>query len=99
MSDEINTAAEAIMHNILALNDAQSHQQEAMSFETQTRSEQDAGILEQVNKLAEANMWIQINEHERKQDFAEILQYVKSIPERPETDDEFDEMLDELYTP
>ena len=99
LSDEINTAAEAIMHNILALNDAQSHQQEAMSFETQTRSEQDAGILEQVNKLAEANMWIQINEHERKQDFAEILQYVKSIPERPETDDEFDEMLDELYTP
>ena len=65
--------------------------------ERQTRYKEDAGILAQVNKLAEAQMWTLVNEQETKRKLSEIAQQIEESPGRSATDDEFDEMLDELY--
>ena len=65
--------------------------------ERQSRYKEDAGILAQVNALAEANMWMLVREDETKRKLSEVIQQVEESPSRPASDDEFDEMLDELY--
>ena len=74
LRDEINTVAEGVIRNMLALNDALSRQREATNREGQTHSENEAGILRQVNALAEANMWMLVREHETRQSISEVMQ-------------------------
>ena len=64
--------------------------------ERQTRHEEDNGLQGQMNQLAIANMWLAVREHETHRKVQEI-ETGSSTPSQTATDDEFDEMLDELY--
>lgn len=69
------------------------------SQEQQTRHDDDTSIQSQVNKLAEAVLYILASKSEVRADLDKLIQYIEELPTRPATDDEFDEMLDALYNP
>ncbi|MBQ7544937.1 MAG: CotH kinase family protein [Synergistaceae bacterium] len=94
---QVNALAEADMRSELnhALLNAERRREEAQ--ERAIRDEQDAGLQAQINSLAEATMWRLVNEHDMRLSISEAMQQIKEFPSRPATDDEFDEMLDELY--
>ena len=79
-----------------AMNAERRHEE---AQERYTRVEQDDGLQGQMNQLAIANMWLAVREHETRRKVKAIELEAASIPERAATDDEFDEMLDELYNP
>ena len=82
------------MLNTASMNAERRHEE---SQERQARVEQDNGLQEQMNQLAFANMWLAVNEHETHKKVSNIETDITMIPGRAATDDEFDELLDDLY--
>ena len=108
--EELDTASTAILETMLNVSEGLSRQRAALSHEVQARAEEegqereirreeDGNLQSQLDRIAEALMRQMVKEHEIQRDYSEVLEYVRSIPDRPATDDEFDEMLDELYKP
>lgn len=93
---QVKSLALANVQHVLdtaAMNAERRHEE---AQERQTRYEEDGGLQVQINQIAFASMWLAVREHETRQKVNK-LESGGSISTRPATDEEFDEMLDNLY--
>lgn len=94
---QVKSLALADVQHMLNTATMNAERRDEEAQERQTRCEQDDGLQAQMNQLAVSNMWLAVREHETRRKVKEIEIEAASIPARAATDEEFDEMLDELY--
>ena len=93
-ADDIAHAHQRHILNTLAMNEKRKIQE---AKERSIRYEQDGRLQEQIDQLAWAVMNLSISEHETHKKVSSIETDITMIPGRAATDDEFDELLDDLY--
>ena len=93
-TDDIAHAHQRHILNTLAMNEKRKIQE---AKERSIRYEQDGRLQEQIDQLAWAVMNLSVSEHETHKKVSSIETDITMIPGRAATDDEFDELLDDLY--
>ena len=94
---QVNALAVSDIESELNRAEANSERRREETQERYIRDAQDSGLQTQINKLAEANMLALLKEHETHKKLSEITQSLEEIPRHSATDEEVDEMLDEIY--
>ncbi|MBQ7594170.1 MAG: CotH kinase family protein [Synergistaceae bacterium] len=94
---QVNALAVSDIESELNRAEANSERRREETQERYIRDDQDSGLQTQINKLAEANMLALLKEHETHKKLSEITQSLEEIPRHSATDEEVDEMLDEIY--